>query len=201
MCAEPVRYARGGGGGGGYHSGGWSPALKGIIIAAVAAVLLVGGFCGMGIWQMGKAMRDLPKQMAEAQAQIEADRKARTVVVPTAELLQDFQKDPVAADQKYKGKYLELTGVVERTGKEREFVPFVILHAGDESAKVKVECFFEIADQAYRGRLDGLKKGDKITVRGEYSGQVSHIQLRMCEFPDMPRPAFWGGGGGGDEEE
>jgi hypothetical protein len=194
MCAEPMRnvYRRRGR----FALGGWPPVLGGIAISGAVAGLLVAGVCGVGIWQMVKAMRDLPRQMAEAQAQIEADRQARKVVVPAAELLEEFRKDPVAADRKYTGKYLELTGIVERTGKEREFIPFVILHAGDENAKVKVECFFEIADQAHRNRLDGLKKGDKITLQGEYGGQVSHVQLRMCEFPDLPRPAFWGG----DEE-
>jgi hypothetical protein len=179
--------------------GGWSPVVKGLAVGALVVALMVAGCVGVGLWQFGKVMNNMKEQIAEAQARAEADRKARTVVVAAADLLKEFEKDPAAADAKYKGKYLELTGVVERTGKEREFTPFVILTAGDEKgdpkAGVKIECFFEIADQVYRNRIDGLKKGHSITVRGEYSGQVSNIQLRMCEFPDLPRPAFWGGDG------
>jgi len=189
ICGEMVRNARGGGGFG--FGGGFSPAVKGILLGVLMVCLLTVGCCGVGLWQARRAMQDLQQQVVQAQAQAEADRKARTVVVSAADLIKDFQADPAAADGKHKGKCLELTGVVERTGKERDFTPFVILHAGDENAKVKVECFFEITDEAYKARLDGLQKGQTITVRGEYSGQVSNVQLRMCEFPDLPRPKFW----------
>ena len=205
ICAEPVRNVRSGGGGGGFSLGGMSPVVKGILLGVLVVVVLAAGCCGIGVWQFRQAVRDLQQQVADAQAQAEADRKARTVVVAAADLLKEFQKDPAAADAKYKGKYLELTGIVERIGKEREFTPFIILNAGDQKGdpkekgdpkpEVKVECFFEFAvgDKAYQARIDGLKKGQQIIVRGEYSGQVSNVQLRMCEFPDLPRPAFWGG--------
>jgi hypothetical protein len=192
ICAEPVRNVRSGGSGG-FHPGGWSPVVKGILLGVLICTLLVAGCCGAGLWRFGGAMRDVQKQVAEAQAKMEAERKARTVAVHAADLLKEFQADPEAADRKYKGKYLELTGTVERVGKQQGAIPFVILTGGDETAKVKAECYFEVADPAYQARLDGLKKGDPITVRGEYRGQVTNVQVRMCEFPDMPRPAMWGG--------
>ena len=53
-------------------------------------------------------------------------------------------------------------------------------HGGDEAAKVKVECFFEYADRTEEGRLVRLKPGQTVTVRGEYDGQVSNVQVREC---------------------
>jgi hypothetical protein len=193
ICAEPVRNVRSGG----YGSGAWSPTLKGVLLGVLICTLLVAGCCGVGLWRMGGAMRDMQadwrKQVEEARAQVEADRKARTVVVNAADLVKEFQADAEAAGRKYQGKYLELTGVVERVGKQHDTIPFVIVNGGDENAKVKVECYFETADRRYQARLNGLKKGDPITVRGEFTGQVSNAQVRMCEFPDLPPPIDWGG--------
>jgi hypothetical protein len=106
------------------------------------------------------------------------------VAVSASDLLREFQTDPAAADRKYQGKYLELTGVVERTGRDRNAISFVVLHAGDEAAKVKVECFF---DDYFLGppdvaRVGRLEKGQTVTVRGEYTGQVSNVQVHQCSL-------------------
>jgi len=116
ICAEPVRNVRSGGGGGGGPSG-FGIWLRWILTAAVVSVLGVSGCCGCGMWKMGSALEDAQKMMEKAKADAEADRKARTVVVAAADLLQNFQNDAAAADRVYKGKYLELTGTVERVGK------------------------------------------------------------------------------------
>ena len=89
-------------------------------------------------------------------------------------------KDPAAADKKYAGKYLEVTGVVERTGRGQGDTPFVILHAGDAEAKVKVECFFDLFDRGDPARVRRLAPGQTVTIRGEYEGRVSNVQLREC---------------------
>ena len=157
----------------------WPPVVRWVLGGVLAAVLLVGGCCGIGLWRVGNAARDFQKEIEQAQAQAEADRRARTVVVSAADLLREFQADPAAAEQKYEGKYLELTGVVERTGRGKEGA-FVVLHAGDEAAKVKIECFFDYSDRHEEARILRLEKGRTVTVRGEYDGQVSHIQLREC---------------------
>jgi hypothetical protein len=72
ICAEPVRNVRSGGRSGGY--GGPSNVLKWVGGGIIAAVLLVGGCCGLGIWQMRQGMRDFQKEMAEMQAKAEAER-------------------------------------------------------------------------------------------------------------------------------
>jgi hypothetical protein len=136
------------------------------------------------VWQMNQAIQNAGQIME----QMEADRKARTVVVAAADLLKDFQADPAAADDKYMGKYLEVTGVVERRGGGRNDTPFVVLHGGDENAKVKVECFFDLVYGPEEGRVRRLAKGQTVTIRGEYSGQVSNVQLRQCVLV-TPEPA------------
>jgi hypothetical protein len=144
-------------------------------------VLGVVGCCGLGVWKMGRAMEDMQKQMEQAKAAAEADRQARTVVVSAAQLLEEFEKNPAAAEEKYAGKYLELTGVVERTGRGRHENPFVVLHGGDENAKLKVECYFDyFPDAATEARFRRLAKGQTVTVRGEYDVPVTNFRLREC---------------------
>jgi hypothetical protein len=51
---------------------------------------------------------------------------------------------------------------------------------GIETAKLKIECFFDLAEKKDEVRIKRLGKGQPITVRGEYDGQVSNVQLREC---------------------
>jgi len=48
----------------------------------------------------------------------------------------------------------------------------------DENTKFKVECFFDLGDPKDAVRIERLDKGEAITVRGEYDGRVSNVQLR-----------------------
>jgi hypothetical protein len=147
---------------------------------AVVLVLSVAVCCGCGINQLNTTLQDAQNAMKQAQANAEADRKARTVAVKAADLLQEFKTDPAAADRKYKGKCLEISGVVERTSMDGDGVPFIILHAGDEQSQLKIECFFDDELGQDDARVQRLTKGQAITVRGEYNGRVSHVQIRGC---------------------
>jgi hypothetical protein len=162
----------GGGGFGGFYFGRW------IIGAAVGVMLAVAGCCGSGMWRMGGAIRDAQHAMEEAQLKFEEDRKLRTVVVAAKDLLDDFQHDADAADKKYKGKFLELSGIVERRGKSAHGAHFLILHGGDQDAAIKIECFMIFIDPKKDDRP--LEPGQAVTVRGEYLGRVSHVQLHSC---------------------
>ncbi len=175
ICAEPVRGGRrefgSGGGGGGLPT--WARWLLGSLVVSAVSVA---GCCGLGAWQLGNNMQNFQQMALQQQAQFEAERQARTVVVSAADLLKDFQTDAAAAETKYRGKYLEVTGTVERSdlGGGQQFV---ILHAGDEATAVKVECFFY---DLHAGRLPA--KGETVTVRGEYDGRISHVQMRQCSL-------------------
>jgi hypothetical protein len=154
--------------------------LRWVIGGVVVAVLSVAGCCGLGMWRLGTAVNDAQKAIERARADAEVDRRARTVVVDAAQLLQEFQNDADAAEQKFRGKYLELSGIVERGGTDAGGTAFVILHAGDENARIKIECFFEPEDEEDEVRIRRLDKGQAITVRGEYNGRVSNLQVRGC---------------------
>jgi hypothetical protein len=159
ICAEPVRnvrsdFARSS------RLANLPPVLRWFIGGAVVVVLSVVGCCGLGIWRMGTAFEEAQKaavkEMERAKADAEADRRARTAVVGAADLLREFGKDPAAADRKYAGRYLEISGILERGGRGQRDAPFVILSGGDENAKVKVECFFDLADKKAEAQIKRL---------------------------------------------
>jgi hypothetical protein len=176
ICAEPVRNVRSDKAGFGRPS-----KLLWWILGGLAVVVLgVGGCCGLGMWRMGSAFKDAQSEMERMRAEAEADRKARTVVVSAADLLQEFKNDPAAADRKYSGSYLEISGVVERSGRGRYNMPFVVLCGGEENANLKIECYFDLTDEKLEPRIKRLTNGQTITVRGEYDGQVSNVQVREC---------------------
>lgn len=179
LCAEPVRNVRSDGAGSSRLTN-MPSVFRWILGGMVVAVLCVVGCCGLGMWRLSSVFQDAQKQMEKAMAEEEAKRRARTVVVSAKDLLQEFVNDPASADRKYAGKYLELSGVVERSGWGRHETPFVILTGGDEKAKLKIECFFEPATKNDEAQIKRLDKGQSITVRGEYDGQVSNVQIREC---------------------
>src|SRR5262245_19643589 len=107
MCDEPVHTVRGRAAG----SAGRTNLLWWVLGGTFVAARSGGGCCG--IWRLGKSIRDARNEVEREQVDVEADRRARTVVVTAAQLLHEFQKDREAADRKYTDKYLEISGVVE----------------------------------------------------------------------------------------
>lgn len=183
ICAEPVRGVHSDGAGGSWLAH-LPTAVRVLLGGVLVAVLCVAGCCGISMWRMSTAFQDAQRHalehMQKAQAAADADRKARTVAVAAADLAQAFGADAVAADRKYAGKYLEITGVVERTGRGRHDAPFAILTGPDPTAPVKVECFFDRGGRTDEAEVKRLEKGQSIKVRGEYDGQVSNVQVREC---------------------
>lgn len=182
ICGESVRYAssdRRGGGGGGAPSGMMSPLARWLIGGSLALLFSFAGCCGLGAWRGNRMAQDWQEEAERLKAEAEAERKTRTVTVTAEQLLREFQTDPDAANQRYTRKYLEVSGVVERTGTDRDGMPFAVLHAGDEAAKLRIECFFDL-DDPDETEFKRLTKGQPVTLRGEYAGRVTNIQLRDC---------------------
>ena len=124
----------------------------------------------------------------QLKAEREAEQRARMVVVPAKQLIQEFQNESRAADRKYRGKYLEISGVVERQGIDGDEISFVIMHGGDEQYKIKIECIFDDTNAEDEVGLSRLRQGQTITVRGEYNGRVSNVKIGECVLvPRAPR--------------
>jgi hypothetical protein len=185
ICAEPVRNVRSDGVGSFRAPRLWS--VLGWVGVGLGVVLVsVLGCCGVGMWNLNAALRNAQQAVQQAAEKEAAERQARTVVVTAADLLQEFGKDPDAGDRKYAGKYLELSGVVEGSGRGRHERPFLILTGDREGEKLKIECFFDYAGPQDEADIKRLDKGQSVTVHGEYDGRVSNVQVRNCQLVQAP---------------
>jgi hypothetical protein len=81
----------------------------------------------------------------------------------------------IAADEKYKGKLVELTGMV--VGVEKNTFGGINVHLEDKRRGVKC-----VLPTALKDQVLGLQTGDEVTVRGECRGKIlGHILVEKCE--------------------
>jgi hypothetical protein len=176
MCAEPVRNVCSD------NRRSARPANRQYLLViggVLFAVLVVAGYWFFGVRSRGLATKEAEKANQRAKAENEARLHSRTVVVAAAQLLLEFQNNP-DSDQKYKGKYLEIFGFVERVGTNGDDTPFIVMNANDEKVPIKIECFFDSASKDDVAQIKRFRKSQTITVRGEYNGLVSNLQIRDC---------------------
>lgn len=121
------------------------------------------------------------------QQQEEQQRSASVsfIRISAEEVWEEYDANEVAADAKYKGKILVVTGVVTEVGKEIIFgTPYVALAGksngwfGDTYLGGTVHCSFSKSDEA---ALSALSKRDYVCVAGVCTGKfILFVQLKPC---------------------
>ena len=118
----------------------------------------------------------ITKGHAEAPRTIEDEVAAAwTTWVTASDLYREYRSNEVAADEKYKGKILTVTGTVESVGKDIADTPYVAIKAGDVIGSV--QCMFS---EQYSSDLASLHKGDEVKIRGKCDGKFGNVILRGC---------------------
>lgn len=88
-----------------------------------------------------------------------------------SQLLDDYKKDSSAADKKYKGKTISVTGKVEVSDKDKKgnwMIAF--MRPGSTAPKDgMVICSF---DKSQESRVSSVKKGDIVTLQGNVFGNI-----------------------------
>ena len=113
----------------------------------------------------------------ESDETVEKEVKSQAPVhkLSAAQLWAEYDANEVAADQKYKGKVIEVSGQVDNIGKDITDAIYVTLSTGEYLANV--QCFFsdKHADAAAQ-----LRKGQAITVRGRCDGMLMNVFVKGC---------------------
>ncbi len=104
-----------------------------------------------------------PLARADAQ-QARTTQPERPIQVSALDLYTAYNANEVAADDKFKGRLLAVTGPVGRVGKDLRANPYVTLQAGDDPFQVVTAYFGKDKD----ADLSKLQKGEtvRITCRG-----------------------------------
>jgi hypothetical protein len=105
---------------------------------------------------------------------------SKTATKVTAEdLIAAYDDNEVAADKKYKGKWVKVTGIVGEIKKDILNDVYVTIGTGKQFEFPVVQCFVA------KGMTDDaadLKKGQKITAKGRVDGLMMNVLVRECSF-------------------
>lgn len=86
----------------------------------------------------------------------------------------EYDANVVAADNKYKGKVVAVSGKVQIIGKEGDSA-YIVMGLGGVFNGVK--CMFT---QSGESAVASLSEGARVTVKGVVKGKHGHVLLRNC---------------------
>lgn len=138
---------------------------------------------GLGSVLVGGCNKAKPK--ATTETKIVPD-----VTVTADQLLEDYKKNHIGADQKYKDKKVQITGKYAGTGNVAIAGDYVGLGSAHEG-EFDIMCFLEKDDAEVKKKAGNLKEGDTVTLIGVCEGKVlgfTAIRLKWCFFPDEKKP-------------
>lgn len=100
-------------------------------------------------------------------------------VVSLAVLLGQYRDNEVRADELYKDKIIQTTGLVEMVKKDIINDTFVILRTGGDFEIPMVQCYFE---KQLASQVSQLNKGDNITIKGHLRGLFVNVLVDKCSI-------------------
>jgi uncharacterized protein (DUF1330 family) len=95
------------------------------------------------------------------------------IEITAVQLYKEYKNNQTAADKKYKGKVLTVSGAVQEIGKESSGTPYLLLTATVNDAN-GVYCTFPID---YDTILAKLTKGQNIGITGICTGYQTNVLL------------------------
>lgn len=113
-------------------------------------------------------------QKAETQKNVNA---APELSVTAKEIIGAYEANEVAADQKYKGKIVQVSGIADSIGKDLLDDPYVTVGTGKDFELRQVQCFVEKSGES---ALASLRPKQKVTVKGKVKGLFGNIGLSDC---------------------
>jgi len=114
---------------------------------------------------------DTDKDTQEVQSQ------AASYTVSADELSSEYNSNEVAADAKYKGKIVIVSGTIQDIGKD--FMDDAYIVIGGSGFLDGVQCSFTKGEQSSVARLS---KGQEVTVKGEVAGKMGNVQVNKASL-------------------
>ena len=96
-----------------------------------------------------------------------------SITISASKLYKEYNENEIAADEKYKGKIIEVTGVIRDIGNDIMDNAYITL-VGDEYFG-DIQCYFN-----EKSVVAKLSKGKRITVIGSCSGLMINVQINNC---------------------
>jgi len=96
------------------------------------------------------------------------------ITITSSQLFAEYEANDIAADKKYKGKILEVSGTVENISRDILDNIYVTLETGQFEI-FSIQCFF--ADR-FEDQAAELRPGQYLTIRGRCDGKFGNVILK-----------------------
>jgi tRNA(Ile2) C34 agmatinyltransferase TiaS len=123
----------------------------------------------LGILVVGSADTDTDTQKVQS--------KVTSYILSANQLYHEYDSNEVAADVKYKGKVVIVSGTVQDIGKDIMGDAYIVI--GGEGFLDGVQCMFTKGEQSSVSRLS---KGQQVKVKGEVSGKTGNVIVNKCSL-------------------
>ena len=159
-------------------------AIVTIVLSILAGIIVIGEYGAMGNATKNaiETTSDVVEQTAtQTQTQTVQEPVNDYMVVDYNTLHQEYQDNAIAADAKYKGKKLQVTGEIEDIYREISGNPYVTFNVGGKYSFKYVRLTFKKSEES---KVASLSKGQTITVRGICKGALlsTTVSLDDCEL-------------------
>ena len=106
------------------------------------------------------------------QSPVMVSSKTASYTLTADELFSEYKANEVAADDKYKGKVVLISGPIRQNGK---FMGTAYVVIGGHGFLDGVQCMF-----GKSAGVASLSKDSQVTVKGEVGGKKGNVLLRNC---------------------
>ncbi|MBN1634756.1 MAG: hypothetical protein JW917_11375 [Ignavibacteria bacterium] len=137
------------------------------ILKHVSSVLLIALFIALAF---GSLFEDKDK---EKEYKPEDDGSIR---ISADNLYKEYSDNPVAADEKFKGKTLKVTGNISLINQEKD--GRILIMYDTKAINGYIFCYF---DETESKKIAKLKPGDYRTIKGRCTGMLVGVTLEDCE--------------------
>ncbi|MDO4572423.1 MAG: hypothetical protein Q4C13_03575 [Clostridia bacterium] len=100
------------------------------------------------------------------------------VIDDVGDLLNEYEENGIAAQEKYEGKIVILTGVVDSVGVDVADKPYVKISDGSGEFFQYAQCYF--STEAEIAKAAQLKKGDVVTITGTVGNYFVFLSIKNC---------------------
>ncbi len=103
--------------------------------------------------------------------------QAASYTVSANAIYSEYESNEVAADSKYKGKVIIVTGVIQDIGKDILDKAYIVV--GGQGFLDGVQCAFA---ESQNSVIAQLSKGKSVKVKGKVNGKRGNVQLEKCSL-------------------
>lgn len=132
----------------------------------------------VGLIALGMIVGDDKKTSSSVAGQASAP-KENVIIVSVEDICNAYKSNEVAADKKFKGNLVQITGRVDDVKKDIADSLYVTLKRQDAFEFCQPQCFF---DDEHEDQLASLNKGQKITIIGRVDGLMMNVLIKEARL-------------------